>query len=90
MAGKQPGKDDYVLPITDNPDEAVYWQSKVEDILQPWSRQMLEEYTGVQSDELYNNIQEAQKRAFKVAPYSSVGAMTVGVASCVNVVGIES
>ncbi|KAK4493743.1 hypothetical protein PRZ48_014928 [Zasmidium cellare] len=76
MAKDDKKEPDFVFPVSKNPEDAVYFYKDVDAALQPQSREMLLKYTGVPSDQLISHIKEAQSRAFKVAPYSSVGSMT--------------
>jgi len=67
-------------------DEHVHMTTKVEDspwyvrdiasILQPQTREMLQSYAGISPDDLVSHIEAARQRAWPLAPYPSVGALT--------------
>ncbi|EMC98103.1 hypothetical protein BAUCODRAFT_32104 [Baudoinia panamericana UAMH 10762] len=62
--------------MTDIPQDAPWYTSDIDSIIQPQSRRMLQEYAGIASDRIVEHIKVHREIAWSISPYPSVGALT--------------
>ncbi|KAF2151566.1 hypothetical protein K461DRAFT_294469 [Myriangium duriaei CBS 260.36] len=64
-------------PFTLSNDKGAAWYKQSKDLeVLPAARRLLEEYSGIPSDDVQSHIISIRDKAWEVAPYASVGSMT--------------
>ncbi|KAF7192322.1 Methyltransferase adrK [Pseudocercospora fuligena] len=76
MASTESRDETYTYEQTLKKEDAPHWQGNVEKVLQDRTRQMLQTYSRIASSDVVAHIEHAQQRAWDLAPFASVGAMT--------------
>ncbi|CAK3916140.1 Hypothetical predicted protein [Lecanosticta acicola] len=69
-------EEEFVIRRSQKAEETPYWQPNVAKVLQPSTREFFQRYAQIPPAEIEPHIREIQKRAWEVAPFPSVGAMT--------------